>query len=273
MILLTGATGNVGGAAARALLDSGVELAALVRPGRESSLPAGVVPLPGDLNDPASLPALDDVSALFLLPGYGAQEELLRRVRGRVVLLSGRSVLASDLDNPISRYMLAAENAVRDSGEPWTIVRPSGFMSNTLSWAPQLTAGDVVRTPFADVHIAMIDPADVSAVIAVALTADHAGQTYEISGPEPLRPADRVRILGDALGRGLRFEPQSDAEARAEMLETTPQEFVDTFFAFYSAGTLDESEVLPTVPALLGRPARTFAEWAADHAPEFQRGG
>lgn len=270
MILLTGATGNVGGAAARALLAAGVvDVAALVRPGRESALPTCVRPILGDLNDPTSLPDVEDV---FLLPGYGAQDELLRRASGRVVLLSGRSVLATDLDNPISSYTLAAEEAVRASGRPWTIVRPSGFMANTLEWAPQLAAGDVVRAPFADVPIAMIDPVDIGAVVAVALTADHAGQAYEISGPEALRPADRVRILGEVLGRSLRFEPQSDAEARAQMLETTPPEYVDAFFAFYSAGTLDESAVLPTVPSLLGRPARSFAEWAAEHAASFQRG-
>ena len=184
--------------------------------------------------------------------------------------LSGSSVSTGDLDNAITRYMTETEQAVRASGLAWTILRPAMFMSNTLQWLPQLQSGDVVRAPFASVRAAVTDPADIAAVAALALTADgHEGRVYPVSGPEPLAPADRVAILGQVLGRPLRFEAQPDDEARAEMSAAMPPKYVDAFFRFYADGTLDESVVWPTVRELTGRPPRTFAQWAAAHADAF----
>jgi len=71
------------------------------------------------------------------------------------------------------------------------------------------------------------------------------------------------------LGRELRFEGQSDTEARAEMSAAMPAEYVDAFFSFFADGKLDESEVLPTVEEITGRPPRTFEEWARAHAEAF----
>src|SRR5919106_884224 len=96
-------------------------------------------------------------------------------------------------------------------------------MSNALRWIPQLRAGDVVREPFADARVATIDPYDVAAVSAEALTAPgHEGRSYRLSGPESLLPADRVRVLARVLERELRFEAQPDEEARAEMSRAMP---------------------------------------------------
>jgi uncharacterized protein YbjT (DUF2867 family) len=135
---------------------------------------------------------------------------------------------------------------------------------------PQLRAGDVVRAPFAGVRAAMTDPADIATVAALALTAPgHEGRIYELSGPQALTPADRVTILAQVLGRDLRFQAQDDDEARAQMSATTPAQYVDAFFNFYADGALDESKVLPTVRTLTGRPPRTFAQWASEHAAAF----
>jgi uncharacterized protein YbjT (DUF2867 family) len=90
------------------------------------------------------------------------------------------------------------------------------------------------------------------------------------TGPEPLRPADRVRILGEVLGRDLRFEGQPDDEARAEMSAAMPAEYVDAFFDFYVTGTLDESQPQPDVRDVTGRAPRTFGQWAQAHASAFR---
>jgi uncharacterized protein YbjT (DUF2867 family) len=143
-------------------------------------------------------------------------------------------------------------------------------MSNTLQWVPQLKAGDVVTAPFAGVRQAVTDPADIAAVAALALTTEgHAGETYTVTGPESLLPADRVRILGTVLGRNLELRPQPDDEARAEMSAAMPETYVDAFFSFYADGTLDESTPLGTVADLTGRPPRTFEQWARAHASAF----
>jgi uncharacterized protein YbjT (DUF2867 family) len=274
-ILVTGATGNIGGAVVRALAADGVPVRALVRGEAPLGLPAGVQAVRGDLGHPESLrDALAGAEAAFLLPGFTGLPTVLEHARDagvqRVVLLSGSSAEGNTRDDAVTRYMRASEEAVRDGGVRWTILRPSGFMSNTLQWAEQLRRGDVVRAPFADVPIAVIDPADIAAVAAIALRGDeHAGRALRLTGPEALRPADRARILGAALGRDLRFEAQSDEEAHAELSAAMPAEYVDAFFSFYVDGLLDESVVLPTVQDVTGRPPRTFAEWATDHASAF----
>jgi uncharacterized protein YbjT (DUF2867 family) len=228
----------------------------------------------GDLNDPAGMgPALAGASGLFLLPGYedmpGLLEEAGRAGIQAVALLSGMSA-DGDMDNAITRYMAESERAVRASGIAWTILRPAMFMTNAFQWIPQLQAGDVVRAPFAAVRAAVIDPADIAAVAALALTAPgHAERVYKLSGPEALTAAERVAILGRVLHRDLSFEAQPDDEARAEMSETTPPPYVDAFFRFYADGTLDESQLLPTVRDLTGRPPGTFERWATAHYADF----
>ena len=276
MILVTGAAGNVGREVVRALSADGHPVRALTRGAAPSQFPAGVEAATGDLNDPGSLHgALTGVTGVFLLPGYADMPGLLAAIRDagtkQVVLLSGSSAESGDMTNAVTAYMVTSEQAVRGSGLETTIVRPSGFMTNTFQWFPQLAAGDVVRAPFASVGVAMIDPADIAALIAAALTTSgHDGRTYRITGPEALRPADRVRILARVLGRPLRFEAQPDEEARREMAATMPSRYVDAFFNFYADGALDDSIVLPTYQQLTGRSPRTFEQWATTHADAFR---
>ena len=273
MILVTGATGNAGGAVVRALAAAGAPARALVR--ERAELPAGIEQVTGDLNRAETVaPHLRGVEAAFLLSGYAGLAETLAAMREagvrRVVLLSSSAAPSGDTTNAVARYHIVSEQAVRASGLEWTFLQPNSFMTNTLQWVPQLRAGDVVRAPFARVAVATIDPDDVGAVAAAALTTDaHAGRAYRLSGPESLTPADRVGILARVLGRDLRFEAQPDDEARAEMSAAMPSEYVDAFFSFFVDGTVDESEVLPTVEQVLGRRPGTFEAWVRRHAEAF----
>lgn len=276
MILVTGATGNIGRELVGALAERGEQVRALVRQ-PENQPPPGVEQVAADLNSPDSMRvALAGVRGLFLLPGYqnmpGTLDEARQAGVEHVVLVSSSSIEGGDPGNAVTRYMMDSEAAVRASGLAWTFLRSFGFMSNTLQWVPQLQAGDVVRAPWAEVPIAMIDPHDIAAVAAVAFTsAGHDGRHYTLSGPEPLRPADRVRILAEVLGRDLTFEGQPDDEARAEMSKSMPAEYVEAFFSFYSEGTLDESHVRPDVSDVTGRPPRSFRQWAQAHASTFSK--
>ena len=277
MILVTGATGNVGAELVRTLADGGHPVRALVRDeSRRAGLPPGVEAVAGDLNRPESLgPALEGVTAVHLLAGYAGLPDALERMRDagveRVTLQSSSAAPSGDTTNAVARYHIESEAAIRASGLGHTFLQPNSFMSNTLEWVEPLRRGDVVSAPFADVAVAAIDPRDIAAVATIALTQDgHAGRSYRLSGPEALRPADRLRILGAVLGRDLTLEPLSDEQARAEMSAAMAPEYVDAFFAFFVDGTLDESEVLPTVEQVTGRPPRTFAAWAAEHAAAFR---
>jgi len=260
----------------RALLDNGQEVRGLVRPGSESKLPPGAEAAGGDLNRPDTLrEAIAGASAAFLLSGYEGIAETLAAMRRagveRVVLLSSSAAPGGDMTNAVARYHILSEQAVRESGIRWTFLQPNSFMTNTFQWIPQLREGDVIRAPFADVAIATIDPADIGAVTSKALTSDELeGRSLRLSGPQSLYPADRVRILGSALGRDLRFEAQSDETAREEMSAAMPAEYVDAFFSFFVERTVDETTVLPTVGEVLGREPRSFEQWAAANVAAFR---
>lgn len=285
MILVTGASGHVGGELTAQLAAAGHPVRALVRePGRPATGPLaqpGVQLSLGDLNEPDTLAgSLAGVTGLFLLGGFPDMPGVLAQARAagvrHVVLLSSRSVMGGDPGNAVVAMHLDGEAALRGSGLAWTVLRSSGFMSNTFEWLPQLRAGDVLRGPWAEVPVAVIDPHDIAAVALTVLTmpelpgTGEEGHSIPLSGPEALRPADRARILGSVLGRPLRFEGQADAEARAEMSRTVPAKYVDAFFRFFSDGEFDDSPVLSTVGDVTGRPARTFKDWAMAHAAEFR---
>src|SRR6266536_1980112 len=261
MILVTGATGNVGRELTRALAARGESVRVLARKPDQASFPAGVQVAEGDLEDPESVaPALDGVGKVFLLGGFAAAG-VLRRIRaagaGHVVLLTSRCVIGGNPENAVTRMWLDAEAAVRDSGIGWTILRPSGFQSNALRWLPQLRIGDVV------------------AVGSVVLTGPgHEGAALTLSGPEPLTPGEQVAVLGRALRRPLRYEPLSDDEARASMADDgAPASLIDAFFRFFSAGEFNDSAITTTVRKITGRPPRTFDHWAHAHAGLFGNAG
>src|SRR5919106_4833227 len=275
MILVFGATGNVGGAVARELAAAGAKVRAVVRDPQRAGVPAGVEVVAGDLGDADTLrPALAGADAAFLLSGYGGIDGLVPEMPAagiqRVVLLSSSAAPTGDLSNAVARYHILSERAVRDTDLGWTFLQPNSFMTNTFQWIPQLRRGDVVRAPFADVAIATIDPADIGAVAAKALTTHELeGRSLRLSGPEALRPAERARILASALDREIRFEAQSNETAREEMSAAMPAEYVDAFFSFFVDGTVDETTVLPTVAEVLGREPGSFERWVAANVDSF----
>ncbi|QLY28440.1 NAD(P)H-binding protein [Nocardia huaxiensis] len=269
MILVTGATGNVGAELVHTL--AGAEpVQALVRD-PHTVVPPGVQAVTADLTAPQTL-SFDGVRALFLLPGYpGVATAAAAAGVEHIVQLSGVSAATGDTTNAITRYMLASEREVIESGAAWTILRPSAFDSNALRWRPQLRDGDTVRAPFPTVATACLDPYDLAAVAAAAFREEALrGEILWPTGPEALRPAQQVAILGEILGRALHCEELTDAQARADLLRNTPVEYVDAFFDFYVEGAIDESVVRATVEEVTGRAPRTFAQWATVHADDFR---
>lgn len=275
-VLVTGATGNVGGALVRQLVAAGVPVRAVMRDRTRAALPAGADAAVADLDRPDTIAAAAaGARAAFVLGGRRDMPGVFAALAGagveQVVLLSSRSVIGGVAGNAIVDMWAATEAAARASNLRWTILRPSGFMSNALRWRPQLAAGDTVRAVFAEVPIAAIDPADIAAVAAAALADPdrHASQALELSGPAPLLPAEQLAILGRVLGRRLHLESVTGDAARAELAEAFPPPFVEAQLRFFADGEFDDARVVATVADATGRPPHTFADWAADHATEF----
>jgi len=148
------------------------------------------------------------------------------------------------------------------------------FASNTLFWwAPAIRADGVVRWPYGAAETAPVDDRDVAAVAARTLYEDgHAGGDYVLTGPESLSQAEQVGIIGDVVGRRIRFEELSPEEFRTETAGTWPRPVVDMLLDAWAATMGRPAYVTTTVPDILGS-ARPFRQWAADHAPAFTDGG
>jgi uncharacterized protein YbjT (DUF2867 family) len=279
LILVFGANGNVGRELVRVLAAAGEPVRAVVRDTSRASAvtPSGVEIVDADLTDVATLRrTLADITSIFLLSGYAGVDQLATELPAhgveRVVLLSSSAAPTGRISNAVARFHILSERAVLAAGLPWTFLRPNSFMTNTYQWLPQIRSGDVVRAPFADVAVSLIDPADIAAVAAVGLSSSSLeGRALRLSGPQALRPADRVRILGDALDRRLRFEPIPDYAARQEFLDSgVPAQYADAFLEFFAEGIIDETTVLPTVGEVLGREPNSFSQWLDAHTERFR---
>jgi uncharacterized protein YbjT (DUF2867 family) len=271
-ILVTGATGNVGREVTAQLVSAGVGVRAFARRPRPAPL---VESAEGDLTRPETLErALAGIETVFLiwpfltLDGASTVLAAIARTARRVVYLSSSGV--NEATDPINRLHAGMESLIEASGLEWTILRANTIASNTLGWAAQIRGGDSVRGP--DIApTAVIDPRDVAAVAVRALTDDaHAGAKYVLTGPQVLSRAEQVRLIGEAIGRPLRFEKVPVRLAREQLLaEGRPPALVEALLA--SAETRPASNVVtPAVEEITGRAARTFREWAADHADAFR---
>ncbi|GGK63507.1 NmrA family transcriptional regulator [Sphaerisporangium melleum] len=274
MIVVTGATGNVGRDVVRILAEAGEQVTAVSRQSvQPSELPPGVRHVRGDLAEPVSLrPALEGADALFLLVAGDDPQGILDLATAagvrRVVLLSSQGARTRP---DVYRHPAAFEDAVRGSVLAWTILRPGGFASNAFAWAEQIRSQRTAAAPFGDVGLPAIDPADIAEVAAATLTKDgHTGRAYELTGPQPVTPRERAAAIGAALGTPVRFVEQTREEARAQMLRFMPEPVVDGTLAILGEPSDDERKVSPDVERILGRAPRTFADWAARNIAAFR---
>ncbi|GIH80559.1 NAD(P)H-binding protein [Planobispora longispora] len=281
MIVVTGATGNVGRSLVRVLAAAGERVTATSRAIAGADVPEGVGQRQADLTAPESLrPLLDGADALFLQNG-GASAHLLSpqdildvaKAGGvrRVVLLSSQGVATRPDSASHGVVARSIEDAVRQSGMHWTILRPGGFDSNTYAWAESVRTARTVAAPFGDVGLPTIDPDDIAEVAAAALREDgHAGQVYELTGPALITPRQQAEAIGDAIGEPIRFVEQTRDEARAQMSRFMPGPVVETTLSILGEPTPAERRLSPDVERVLGREPRPFAAWARRNAAAFR---
>ncbi|AKZ53731.1 putative hydroxylase [Streptomyces ambofaciens ATCC 23877] len=270
-VLVTGATGTVGRQVVAELLARGHAVRALTRDPARAALPDGAEVVRGDLTEPDSLaPALAGVTGLHLITFDGA---------GFAPLETGPRILELAREAGVRRITVLhgggpspLEDAVRAEEEAlWTVLMPVEFMANALEWADGIAARDEVREPFVSRLSAMVHEGDIGAVAAVALTEDgHGGQEYLITGPEALTVGDKVAAIAAARGREIALVELTAEQAAAQWRAAgQPEEVVGFLLDVYGNTPEVGRTVLDTVEKVTGRPARTFARWAADHADAF----
>ncbi|MGX6602110.1 SDR family oxidoreductase [Micromonosporaceae bacterium Da 78-11] len=273
MIVVTGATGNVGSKLMAALAAAGEQVIGVSRRPAEE-LPAGVSHRQADLAEPDSLrPAMEGADALFLLVAGDDPNGILDAAKAggvrQVVLLSSQG---AGTRPEVYRHPRLFEEAVKQSGLDWTVLRPGGFHTNAFAWLPSVRAKRVVAAPFGDTGLPTIDPADIAEVAAVTLraAAGHAGHTYALTGPALTTPRERAQAIGHALGEPVTFVEQSAQEAREQMLTFMPTEVVEGTLAILGTPTPGEQTVSPDVEHLLGHAPRSFGDWAQRNVAAFQ---
>lgn len=272
-ILVAGATGTVGQHVTELLVQRGAAVRALTRnPERaRAKLPEGVEIAAGDLMQPETLKdALQGVKAMFLITSSDEpnadlntdpQVLALAEAAGvkRVVVLVGYG------EGPV-------EEALRASGMQWTLVKPAEFMANVLAdWRETIRTEGVVREFYGDALSARVHERDIAAIAVEALLGDnHHGLSYPLTGTEALTRKEAVCAIAAAIGKDIPFIELTEEEARQNWRDQGyDEESIEFFVQIAKNPPAVGYTVLPTIEQVLGRPARTFAEWAIEHKQEF----
>ena len=276
MMLVTGATGTVGRQTVSQLLGAGAEVRALTRHPDAARLPGDVDVVGGDLSDPDTLaPALEGVEAVFLVwpfttaEGAPAVLDVVEREARRLVYLSSAGGQRPD---PVGMFHADMERLIEESKLEWTFLRPSGFATNTLMWAAQIREDGVVRWPYGAAARSLIHESDIAAVAVRALTGEgQGGSKHVLTGPELLTQADQVRTIGDVIGRPARWEDVPPDAVRDGLAAAFGNpSFADHALDAWARFVQEPELVTSTVERITGTPARTFREWASDHADDFR---
>jgi uncharacterized protein YbjT (DUF2867 family) len=266
MFLVTGATGNVGRQVVNLLLSGGAKVVG------------------GDPSRPQTLTSvLRGVEAVFISPralgdatAGAATAELLKLAAEqgarRVVVLSAVTVEYGGGYQHFADAFRAVEDEARASGLQWIILRCADFAANALAWAPQIRSTGVVRGVYGDGAASTIHERDVAAVSArVLVDAAHAGRSYVLTGQQSFTQRAKVLLIGEATGRDVPWVEVAPEQFRQAMLaQGLPEDVPDRVIGYWSDRVQRPGPSSADVSQILGRPALTFAEWAAEHAVAFR---
>ncbi|MER7580589.1 NAD(P)H-binding protein [Kitasatospora sp. NPDC097691] len=284
MIVVTGATGTVGSKVVVGLRERGAAVRALVRAG--SPGPAewddAVERVAADFADPDSLDAaLAGADVVYLLVAVhpemaGHERNVIDAAvrtgrRPRIVLHAAAGVEHRPEGVRFVGSHVSGLDHLRASGLPWTVLGPNGFYQNFLGMAESVKAG-TLAVPGGTGAVSYVDARDVAAAAVEVLATDgHEGAVYTLTGPAGLTHGELAEQLGAVAGREVAYTALAPEQALAGMVgagwDPWRAEGMVELYGLYAAG--HASAVSPDVEKLTGRPARSFAEFAAEHAAVF----
>lgn len=284
-ILVTGATGNVGGNVVEQLVKRGAHVRALVRDPNKADLPAGVAVAQGDLLDVDSLrSAFAGVSTLFLLNGVVADEFTQALIALNVAREAGierivyLSVIHSDIYVNVPHFAgkFGVERMIEAMGLNATILRPAYYMDNEITVRDVVTGHGIYPMPIGDKGLAMVDARDVGEVAAIEIFRREQSPTplpsnrLNVVGPDVLSGADAAAAWSDVLGRTI-THPGNDVAG----FEQSLRQFMPSWMAydmrqmaerFQTDGMIPEAGDIDRLTALLGRPLRSYRDYVAQIA-------
>ncbi|GGS80647.1 SDR family oxidoreductase [Nonomuraea spiralis] len=271
-ILITGANGTVSGAVLRSLGDLD-DVRVLVRD--PAKAPAGVAAAVGDLDEPATLDAaFEGVDTLWLLTAMGPQAPhasmnalwAARRAGVRHVVRLSAIGAAHDAPTRNGRLHALSDVELAASGLDWTVIRPAFFMQNLLG----SVNGDTLYGGTGEGRIGLVDVRDIGDFAAAVLRdpAPHKGRTYTLTGPASISLREAAADLTEVYGTPIAYQPVTPDDAYRSMLEAGLRDWdaavTREYLKAYAAGWGDRTTTAFT--DVTGRPGRSFAEFARDHA-------
>ena len=281
MILVTGSTGNVGSEVVKQLAAKGHKVRALVRNKDEAKFGAGVEVAVGDLENADSLAAaMRGVEKIYALAPFTmalAQHDknlIEAAQRAGVKHVVKHSVFGAQWESlTLGKLHRAGEKLLENSKLAWTFIRPGGFASNALGWAPTIKAQGKVYYPTGTGKMAVIDPRDIAASAVGALTnPGHEGKAYDLTGPELQTTGEQCAIIGKVIGKQVDFVDVPDSAAKESMVGAgMPAPIVDALLEFTNLVRSGQAAaVTEDVKKLTGTAPRTFESWARDFASAFK---
>lgn len=277
MILVTGATGNIGRPTVRKLLDLGADVRVFVRDkARLGDVADKVDVAVGEIFDEAALrKAMRGIERLYLHAIGGGNDEVnamvaAARAEGVSHVVQLSSLSASIPGSPDSQWFHGREAIVKEAGFKWTMIRPGFFMSNVLRWLPAIKEEGQVR--WIRGRFSPVDTRDVAAVVSAALTEPgHEGKTHDLTGSELMDSREQVAVLSEVLQKLIAFVEISVEDVIEQVRKTgAPEERIAFAAAVARALAGGEWEVVTdTVERTTGRRPSTFRQWCVDHIADF----
>jgi uncharacterized protein YbjT (DUF2867 family) len=278
--LITGATGDVGARVVWQLIARNIRPRILVRSAEKAHSVFGQAAeiRVGDLANPETTrSAMKGVHTLFLVnvgPEIPQRDEAVATIAReedvrRIVKLSSLDV---EQGLAIGAWHEKGEAAIRASGVAFTFVRPTGFMTNLLAWAPSIKTEGIVRSSTGNGRRPFIHSEDIAAVsVAALLDGEYAGRILSITGPRSLTFGDATQVIAHATGKTLVYQTISDEEAgeRYSGFSGSPQE-TEAHVALWRA--IREGRLAATtngVEQTLGRKPISLEQWASEKAQHF----
>jgi (4-alkanoyl-5-oxo-2,5-dihydrofuran-3-yl)methyl phosphate reductase len=281
MILVTGATGNIGSELVKLLVAKGLTVRVISRDEKKAShLDPAVQRVIGDRHDPSVVrKAAQGADKVFMLAvifdkNHEADRLLVEEAKKagakQIVMISSHTVRLED--NAIGRLHREKEELIEQSGVPWTFLHPGGFMSNSLQWADVIKSQSKVFNPMGKGKTAPISPYDIAAVAAVALTSSgHLGKAYGLTGAESLTTPEQVEILSKVIGKPIEcVDIPVEVAAERAIASGLPENLVKSLAELW-VQVRKEGYTFQTneVERLTGQPAQTFETWCYEHRSAF----